>query len=443
MSKRKPRLTPATAKALLAEGEYGDAKAKIENAMHTLDDIKNVLSGALFLRNGKLSTGTIEYAAFRVETLSLIFDLARQSFMKYAQGGITAYDAFLHDLGEEVGVTFARDLLSRLLSGDLFLPLQDMTDLLGLWALFENDTGAGETTIIACSDQKIVIELRNNPLRRAETERHAHCGFYSYYIRALLNQLYASRVRILEENIRGSQVEGYTVHEVKEVPDSMDNCVFIAEPVRENLNKALNLLNDAYTVYDGLGPEDDYSPCLITARAALVTAQMEAICMEAERAPRQLFKVYKDILLKDDYKRMDETYQRVSKPLHREAVSGGRVDKKKASELLRDVRRSVYALEYLPLSGDERARLKEIAYNHERIAIIGELAEQEGAITSEERKEIQKLLAQAVSKSLPEDAKQSRLVELLKKIGGKAWEVAQPVISDVLSAAIKQKYGLD
>ena len=150
-----------------------------------MEDLKSLLTHAPLLHNGKLSTGTIDYAAFRVETLSLIFEIAQQTFRKFSQDPRLAYQQFLTDLGDEVGLTFARDLVGRLIEHNLLLPFQDVSKLLDLWASFENDTGAGETVITKYSPERITVRLRNNPLRRAETSPHAHCGFYKSYISSL------------------------------------------------------------------------------------------------------------------------------------------------------------------------------------------------------------------------------------------------------------------
>jgi hypothetical protein len=53
------------------------------------------LSDTLFLHNGKLTGGAIDYAAFRIETLSLFFELASRNFNKYENAGSKAYDDFL------------------------------------------------------------------------------------------------------------------------------------------------------------------------------------------------------------------------------------------------------------------------------------------------------------------------------------------------------------
>src|SRR5947207_3140186 len=110
---------------ILAGAEYDATKEIVDRAESALEDFRNLLVHAPVLHNGKLSTGTIDYAAFRIETLSLIFEIARRTFRKFAKNSDHAYEQFLSDLGEEVGLSFARDLMNRLTRHDLLLSFQD------------------------------------------------------------------------------------------------------------------------------------------------------------------------------------------------------------------------------------------------------------------------------------------------------------------------------
>jgi len=96
-NKRSRRLSVTDIKQILSEEEFAEAKNKIERATQTLEDVKTVFSGILFLHNGRLSTGTIDYAAFRIETLSLIYEVASRNFRRSAKSGSKAYDEFLAD----------------------------------------------------------------------------------------------------------------------------------------------------------------------------------------------------------------------------------------------------------------------------------------------------------------------------------------------------------
>ncbi len=195
-------MTVEDVKAYLSQTEYNAARAKITEAEDTLEEVKTIITKTLILNNdGILLTGAIEYAAFRVETLSLIFELASRQFRKSAKDGEGAYDDFLRNLGVEVGFTFARDMLNRLEENKLFTRLNTVSDFIRLWMLYENDTGAGYTTLRGSDDEKFVIQINGNPLRKNESIPHRHCGFYKYYIRSLLNELMGSRARILSKKL--------------------------------------------------------------------------------------------------------------------------------------------------------------------------------------------------------------------------------------------------
>lgn len=441
-NKKSRRLSVSEVKQILSEEEFAEAKHKIENATRTLEDVKSVLSSALFLRNGKLSTGTIDYAAFRIETLSLIFEIASQNFRKSAKSGPKAYDEFLLDLGEEVGFTFAKGVVSRVKSHDLFLEVQNIKKLLQLWALFENDTGAGETILKSCSREKIVIQLKNNPLRRVESSPHAHCGFYRNYIRSFLNELHTVRARLLQQEVEQATVEALKVVNVEEQPDAEDNCVFLAELRPEILTRSFDALYDAYEQFDKLSEAEDFSPCLMQARSALVSAQMESIRLDDERAPRQLFKVFEKILPRNDFRRMDEVYQVTSKYIHGEAASSGKLTKIRCREILRDVRRSVYAFEFLDITEKERNELRNKAMLNDRLALLTELVQKTEQLGAEEKRETVQFLSQVKKGKLIEEKKQVQLVQRLNRLGGKVWEVAKPILTEVITAAIKKQYGL-
>ena len=427
----------------LADAEFHSAKEKIERAESTLEQVKDLLAHVMFLHNGKLSTGTIDYAAFRVETLSLIFEIARRTMNKCCQNPEQAYNRFLADLGDEVGLTFGRDLVNRLVQRDLLLPLQEMRKLLELWASFENDTGAGETKIKLYSPERITIQLRNNPLRRAETQGHAHCGFYKAYLGSLINEIFTVRARFIRAQVEGANVQAQNVITVTEQPDAEDNCIFVVQCRTEILTRAFDLLTEAYDQFYRVGQHDDYSPCMSKARAALVTAQMEAIELKEERAPRQLYLVYKGLLDAVLFKLMDDTYQRVSKPLHFESKTSAKMERSTAWGLLRDTRRCVYAIEELTLDGEKKAALRNQAVKYDRIAILEELADKTSDLSSTDKHNLKELLAHIKKGVVLTEDRQKSLIAVIQNIGGKAWEVARPILSDVLTAALKKQFGLD
>jgi hypothetical protein len=428
---------------ILSKAEDQAIKERIERAERTLEDLKSLLTHAPLLHNGKLSTGTIDYAAFRVETLSLIFEIAQQTFRKFCQDPGLAYQQFLADLGDEVGLTFARDLLGRLIAHNLLRPFQDVSKLLGLWSSFENDTGAGETEIAQYSPEQIKVRLRNNPLRRAETVPHAHCGFYRNYMTSLINEIFRVRARHLGANLEGATIKTYTAVGVNEEPDADDQCIFAIQCRPEKLRHSFDLLTEAYDQFYKLGADEDFSSCMNKARAALVTAQMEGIGIIDERPPRQLHLVYREMLSARVFKLMDETYQRVSKALHAESRTADKMGRTQAWGLLRDARRSVYAIEYLEIEETKKKLMRDQAFKWSRLGDLEELAEKAKGLESQDRQALRDILARLKKNvSLTEEG-QITFVSVLRKIGGKAWDVARPVLSEVLTAAIKQQLNVD
>ncbi|TET45487.1 hypothetical protein E3J59_03720 [Candidatus Aerophobetes bacterium] len=426
-------------KRILSEDEFVEEKDKIERAKQSLEEIRSALSSALFLHNGKLSTGTIDYAAFRIETISLIFEVASRNFRRSAKSGPKAYDDFLADLGEEVGFTFARNLISRVKSRNLFLEVQDVKKLIQLWTLFENETGAGETKLKSYSDEKIVIQLRNNPLRWIESARHTHCGFYRNYIRSFLNELHTLRARLLEQEITGIiGAQARKVVDVLEKPDAEDNCVFVAQLRSEILTRSFNALYKAYEQFDKFSEADDFSPCASQARSALVLAQMDTIGLKG-KSPRQFFKVFQEVLTRDDFRRMDEVYQVISKYVHPETSQ--RLTKSRCWEILRDIRRSVYAFEFLDLTEEQRVEFRNKAILNDLVVLTG-LVQKTEKLALQERNETVQLLSRLKKGELTEERHQVWLVECLKRLGGRVWEVAKPILAELISATIRKQYGL-
>ncbi len=444
-NKNRHRLSVTEVKEILSEEEFAEAKGKIERATQTLEEVKTILSSALFLHNGRLSTGTIDYAAFRIQTLSLIYEVASRNFRRSAKSGPKAYDEFLVDLGDEVGFTFARDLMNKLKGRDLFLEVHDIKKLIELWALFENETGAGETKLKTCTREKIVIQLRNNPLRRIESSHHAHCGFYRNYIRSFLNELLTLRARLIQQEIgeiEQAMIQVLKVVDVLEQPDAEDNCVFVAQLRPEILTRSFDALYDAYDQFYKLSADDDFSPCAMQARSALVSAQMEAIGIEAERPPRQLFKVFREVLPRDDFNRMDEVYQVTSKYVHKEAATSDKLSRSRCWSMLQNIRRSVYAFEFLDITEEQYAELHKAAILNDRIATLQELVRKTEGLSPQESAETIQLLSRLVKNELTEEHQQARLVEFLNRLGGKVWEVAKPILTEVTVAVIKKQYGL-
>lgn len=259
----------------------------------------------------------------------------------------------------------------------------------------------------------------------------------------LINEVFTVRARYLRARVEGATVQAQSVISVDEQPDGDDQCVFTIRCRPEKLQRAFDFLTEAHDQFYKLPADQDFSICMNRARAALVTAQMEAIGIEDERAPRQLHVVYKEMLPSQIFKQMDETYQRVSKALHGESKSAEKMAGKQAWGLLRDVRRCVYALELLDIDEAKRKLMRDRVSKLSRLVEIEELAEKAKGLDPQERHALKELVARLKKGAQLTEEGQRTLGSVLRKIGGKAWEIGRPILSDVATAAIKTQFNLD
>jgi hypothetical protein len=389
---------------LLSKDEHQKAKDKINKAEQTLEDVKILLSSALFLQNGKLSSGTIEYTAFRIETLSLFFEVAMRNYRISSQSGDKAYQDFLEDLGDEVGFTFARDLINRLTKKDFFLHIQDMRKLINLWASFDKS-----------------------------------------YLKALINEMFTARSRILEAKIDTIRAKAYKVINIEEQPDGEDNCIFILKCSPEVLIQPFDYLKEAYDQFYQNVATGNFVGSMTQARAAIKEGQLAILRWNEETKrppPRSIYKVFKGLLSNKDFKRMDDSYQRVSAPLHPELKQKSNMDKDKVWANLRDVRRTIYSLESLNLTNEKRRELVHNAIKTEQLDIINKYVRETENLEKHEKQQINKLLADVKKGELKDEERQTQLITLLKKIGGKAFEIAIPILKDILTATVKKTLGI-
>ncbi len=294
----------SSVKETLSEEEVSEVQKHVQKLIGNLDGLINMLrGGALFLRNGKLSTGQVSFAAFRIETLSLIFDCARKYINKGS--GIDCYSAFLSDLGHEVGFTYGREMLRNLRDSQC-IPADDFA-LVELWTLFENDTGAGVTTVNRINSNTLEITLKNNPIGYyySENGQHTHCNFYSEYYRAILNEFMTARPRLAKDFMPDLEPTIWKVDNVTERPRK-GLCVFECSIKQETLTRAFDLLNIALIDMD----EGKYGDAISSAREALIEAQKKKIFSDSKDVPKNFYKVFQSLLSKKDFKLMDDTYQR-------------------------------------------------------------------------------------------------------------------------------------
>lgn len=335
-------------KEALSAEEVNEVQEHVQMLIGNLDRLVNILrGGALFLRNGKLSTGRVAFAAFRIETLSLIFECVRKSIIK-SSGGENLYKAFLGDLGHEVGFTYGREMLRNLRISQC-IPADDSA-LIELWVLFENDTGAGVTTVNKIDARTFEITLKNNPIGYYYTENgeHSHCHFYCEYYRAILNEFLTIRPRLARDFMSDLRPSIWKVANIEERPRK-GLCVFEYKIREEKLTHAFDLLHTALIEMD----DGKYGDAISSAREALTKAQEEKFFSGCEKIPKICYKGFQSLLSKRDFKLMDETYQRACSIVHRSKTK----DSIKVREIIRHIRYCIHEIERLDIDEDQ---LKEI-----------------------------------------------------------------------------------
>lgn len=437
------KLTVNQIKELLAQEEVSDVKLKLERAQTSLEDINRVLSDAIFHHDGYLSTGNIDYAAFRIETLSLIFEVASRNFNKSAKSGASAYEDFLSDLGDEVGFTFAWDLIKRIKENNIVGHVLKFTTLLELWALFENDTGAGITSINKCTKNEIVIKLSNNPLRKMESKLHSHCGFYRHYISTLINELHSSWVRLIagetDFGVSGHPLKAYTV---VETPDIDGNCIFVAKLREEKLTKTFDELYEVVFEHQNHSEDANHLGCVTAARKALERAQKEFFGLDDQQSPKELYKALKGNIAKKDFDRMRDLYHSASRHLHGTGETQ-KISKTTSFEILRDVRRTVYAIEFLDMSDQKKIEAVQAIKVNEYMNLAEQVLQGMTDLPDKKREEVRNLIKNLKNqKGVMEEELLRRTIDSFRAIGGKLWEVARPIFTEIASAAIKKQFDL-
>ncbi|MDD2901823.1 MAG: hypothetical protein PHU44_05260 [Syntrophales bacterium] len=334
-------------KEALSSEDIDEVQKHVKTLITDLDELVNILhGGGLFLKNGRLSTGRVAFAAFRIETLSLIFECARKYIQKSSQSD-DLYKAFLNDLGHEVGFTYGRELLNNLRISQS-VPIDDFA-LIELWALFENETGAGVTTIHKIDVNTYEITLKNNPIGffYGDNGEHHHCQFYCEYYRAILNEFLTTRPRLARDFIQDYIPKVMKVISVKEKPRK-GRCVFEIKLREEQLTGAFDMLHVALTEMD----EEKYGEAVSAAREALVEAQKEKLFSGID-PPRLIYKGFQGLLSKRDFKLMDDSYQRACGIVHRSK----RKDVRGVREIIRHIRYCIHEIERMDI---DETKLKEI-----------------------------------------------------------------------------------
>ena len=335
-------------KASLSAQELTDFQSNVQTLIGNLTELVHLLTGStLFLQNGKLSTGHVQFAAFRIETLSLIFEYT-QRFMR-SSGKDELYPAFLGALGHHVGFTYGREILKNLRTFQS-IPADDMA-LIELWALFENDTGAGVTTLQTLDDHTFAISLKNNPLGHFYSTGvpHTHCHFYLEYYRAILNEFFTTRPRLARDFMPDLKPSIRKVAKIDERPRN-GCCVFEVCTREERLTRAFDLLHTALTEMD----DGKYGDAVAAAREALTEAQKEKLFDGCENIPKNFYKAFQSLLGKRDFQLMDDSYNRACGIVHKSKNK----DPRDMAEIVRHIRYCIHEIERIDVDTEQKEGIR-------------------------------------------------------------------------------------
>lgn len=425
-------------KAKLSQEDSQRTLREVDDAIDKISQMRSRLASSLTLKNGHLLTGSIRFAAFRLETLSLIFELAKRNFARSSSQGFEAYTEYLDELGELVGVTYARELLHKLVTKGQIVSMKRNEDIIDLWAMFENETGAGITERVHSQSGPLIIRLKNNPLRIRESEPHAHCHFYRSYIKALLNEFFTSRPRQLQKIFPGSEFHAVKVTEIRETPDAEDHCVFYATLSEEHLEPAFDLLESAWINFQN----GSYGDAINDARSAIERAQLHKLGCDDDMPAKELHGIFEKKIERTDRKLKKvwhEVYHRLSGTIHRKTTTD-EVDSDRLWSVLLDVRRCIYAIEFLQFTSEELVGIKG---QLEMARSIDELVSAIRASSDlADKDQILQDLDNLIRGKLDEQH-QKTLVERLRNLKKPVWDVAQRVLSTFISDVIKKSLGWD
>lgn len=420
-------------KARLSVDESQRSLREVDDAIEKISQMRSRLASTLTLKNGHLLAGSIRFAAFRVETLSLIFELAKKEFAKSANP--EAYVGYLDELGELIGVTYARELIHKLVARDQIVNMKCNEDIVDLWAMFENETGAGVTERVQTQTGTMVIRLKNNPLRARESTAHAHCHFYQAYIKALLNEFFTSRPRQLQKVFPGSEFRSVKVVDVQEQPDADDYCIFSATVVEEQLKPAFDLLDRAWTSFES----GSYGDSINDARSALERAQLHKVGCADDMPAKELHGIFEKKMDKRLKKVWHDVYHRLSETIHRKTTN--EIDSERLRAVLLDVRRCIYALEFLQLTNEEAAAIRTQIEVARSVAELVNFIRSSSDLASTDKDQVLQEIERLRKGSLDEQ-NQISLVDRLKKLKAPAWDIAEKVLSSLISDALKKQLGL-
>lgn len=435
------RMSLSRLREVLSQEETDKTETVVDHAAEVLSELQTLLEKLPHVQNGKLLYGSTSYTAYRTETLSLIFDIALATFQKTSTPGSKAYDSFLSKLGEEVGLTFAREIVSKLRKNNCLQVLGNLRLVLDLWSSYENDTGAGITIIKQCSEDKVMIVLKNNPLRTRERVSHAHCGFYRYYIESFLNEVYTLGARSITGQI-GDMIARKVVS-VKEDADVDGNCVFTAEVRPKRLRAAFDHLAFTYEQFEKLAEEDDFNPLMNEARNALIRAQRETIGWQAKTVSKHLYRVFQFKLAKDDFKRMHELYQRLASHAHAGEKDHMRLSKRRAWDLLVELRHVIYTLESLDLEESAQSALRRKVKEIDKLKIVERFVQKAEEMDLTQRRTVERLIKRLEKEFPTKESHQGDLISLLKTIGGRVWDFCRPILIEIVSVAMKKRFSLE
>ena len=182
----------------------------------------------------------VEHVIFRVATLQALLDSMRETL------GEKVYKDVMRQAGENIGASFAKDLINFLITAGRFP--QDEKTLIRLWNELDTTANWGKFST-KYEDGQIVVAIKENFLTRGKTQnQHQYCSFMEGYIQGFLWYALKDYYQWFKQNV--TQPATRPLQPTKIIEKQADGvCTFIVELEEEKLPDAFDLFGDAKAAY--------------------------------------------------------------------------------------------------------------------------------------------------------------------------------------------------
>ncbi|HLC53948.1 MAG TPA: hypothetical protein VJK03_05385 [Candidatus Nanoarchaeia archaeon] len=280
----------------------------------------------------------VEHVIFRVATLQALLDSMRETL------GEKVYKDVMRQAGENIGASFAKDLINFLITAGRFP--QDEKTLIRLWNELDTTANWGKFST-KYEDGQIVVAIKENFLTRGKTQnQHQYCSFMEGYIQGFLWYALKDYYQWFKQNV--TQPATRPLQPTKIIEKQADGvCTFIVELEEEKLPDAFDLFGDAKAAYSA----GDFSKSANHLRSAIEIAFKLKLGIEKEN-PTSIIKILKALKKNNvqlDYNKIDDIYAKTSQAIH----GIKKLAKDECTAMLEEADSLLKTLELMPLD-DER-----------------------------------------------------------------------------------------